>query len=212
MKKTVCDYEDVICAIEKYYPKGFCYEDIQYKESVEYIRFKKLLENGKLRAEKDKFFRKAIKSVFEEYYVQNHIHTPPYPSLHYSVLLKKDQDIMDDDIELIKILGGERYDLEIFISLIFPCCYFYTNKTTYIPQNNLPREQWSFSTHSANYKLDDKSVIALQETFEKNNIYVLSPEIIHKKVPNISTELLSSEELQVEIFHCLFSDIVTDYY
>ncbi len=82
-----------------------------------------------MRSEKDKFFYKEIKSVFEEYYVKDHKYTHLYPSLHYSVLLKKNQDIMDDDIELIKILGGKRYDLEIFISLIFPCCYFYTNET-----------------------------------------------------------------------------------
>lgn len=212
MKDLEYCYEDIISAIEKYYPKGLSYKDVQYQKSVEHSRFKRLLKNRKVRSEKDKFFSKAIKSVFGEYCVQSHTYTYLYPSLHYSVLLEKNQDIMDDDIELIKLLGGKRYDLEIFISLIFPCCYFYTNETKYTPQNILPQEQWSFSTHSANYKLDDEEVIALREMFEKNNICVLLSEIVHKKVPDISTELLSSENSQVEIFNCLFSDIITDYF
>ena len=212
MENLVCCYEEIISAIERYYPKGLSYEDVQYQKSVEHIRFKKLLKNRKMRTEKDIFFDKAIKSVFGEYHVQNHTYTYLYPSLHYSVLLKKNQDIMDDDIELIKILGGKRYDLEIFISLIFPCCYFYTNETIYTPQNTLPREQWSFATHSANYKLDDEKVITLREMFEKNNKCVLLPEMVHKEVPDISTELLPSDGSQVEIFNCLFSDIITDYF
>ncbi|MCM1500888.1 MAG: hypothetical protein NC124_20715 [Clostridium sp.] len=205
-------YKAVMSAIEKYYPKGIAFEEEQYQESVEHTKFKHLLENTKMRSEKDRFFQEAIQSVFGEYHVQRHTYTYPYPSLHYSVLLKKNQDILDDDIELMTILGGKRYDLEIFISLLFPCCYFYTNETIYMPENNLPQEQWGFATHSANYRLDDQEVIALWDMFEKNDICVLPHEIVHMRVPDICTELLPDGRSHVEIFHCLFSDMVTDYF
>lgn len=57
-----------------------------------------------------------IKDNLKEYHVKSWTDMEDLKCFEYRILLHEHQPIMDDDIELIQSLGGERRDLFIFVS------------------------------------------------------------------------------------------------
>ena len=122
------------------------------------------------------------------------------------VLLHENQPILDDDIELMSVLQGKRYNLEIFISRISPYYYAYTSEERYVDS------EWSFEIHPSDYILEVKYLRQLEKEMFLNGMKKLSRKLAHTSVPFVETELLPRDGKEVEIFNCLFSDMVTTYY
>ena len=130
-------YEEVMRYIDEFYPK---YSDpLDIKEKTD----EKRIEVGE--ANKKKYFNKlfdGIKKAAQGYHVKDFT-DEEFPGLTFIVLLHKGQDILDDDRELIKALGGTRFDLEIYISMIAPYYCLFVNRTDCQIDDGL--ETWNFS-------------------------------------------------------------------
>ena len=202
------EYIKILSIIQKYYPKECKFNSKHYADSREYKKYKKVIKNTSMFCRKEKEYYDMVCSIFPQYYVKRWTNTS-YPCFQYSVLLHKNQPILDDDIELMDVLGGKRYNLEIFISRISDYYYVYTSEHIYDKEQT---ENWMFNSHSATFILNKTHVKRLQKEMKKRGINKLSKKMAHIKVPFIETELLPVQEHEVEVFNCLFSDMVIDYY
>lgn len=201
-------YIKILNIIGQYYPKECEFISQDYINSKEYKKYKRVINNLPLFKQKEKEYYNMICSIFSQYYVKRWTNTT-YPCFQFSVLLHKNQDILDDDVELMDALGGRRYNLEIFISRISNYYYAYTSEEIYDKTQN---ENWTFDSHSATYILQKDNLKRLQKEMKKKEIKKLNKKLAHIKVPFIETELLPRQGREVEVFNCLFSDMVIDYY
>lgn len=192
-------YEEVMRYIDEFYPK---YSDpFDIKEEID----EKRIELGE--ANKKKYFNKlfnGIKKAAQGYHVKDFT-DEEFPGLAFKVLLHENQDILDDDRELIEALGGTKYEIEVYVSMISPFFCMYVNRTDYQKENDV--EIWSFSvTH-------DFPNIAVVERVKD---YLLSQ---NKKEISLLNALVLVDERDVPytkeekatIFDCLFDNMVTIY-
>ena len=208
MESKWCEYKKILDVIDKYYPKECAFTERTYQNSIEFKNYKKVIDNLILREEKDEKYYDLISSVFSEYYVKRWTNAT-YPSFQYSILLHKNQPILDDDIELMRKLNGKRLNLEIFISRISNYYYMYTSKDMFCNNND---KKWKFYSYDETYVLEKKYIDYFDKEMKKMGMIKLNREMVHIKVPFIETELLPIPNHDVEIFNCLFSDMVIDYY
>lgn len=202
------EYKKILKIIGKYYPKECEFINQDYVNSREYKKYKGVIKNLTLFKQKEKEYYKMICSIFPQYYVKRWTNTS-YACFQFSVLLHKNQPILDDDIELMDALAGKRYNLEIFISRISDYYYVYTSEYRYAKEQP---ENWMFNSHSATFIFEKRYVKKLQKEMKKRGLNKLSKKMAHIKVPFIATELLPSRGHDVEVFNCLFSDMIIDYY
>lgn len=202
------EYKKILKIIGKYYPKECEFISQEYQESKEHKKFKRIINDAVFFRQKEKEYYEMICSIFFQYDVKRWDNMT-YPCFQFSVLLHKNQSILDDDIELMEELGGRRYNLEIFISRISNYFYVYTSEHIYHKEQI---ENWMFKSHSATFLLDKKYIKKLRKEMKKVGMNKLNRTMAHIKIPFIETELLPSRNHPVEIFNCLFSDMVIDYY
>ena len=83
---------------------------------------------------KDKLFQeivlKKLSKIFNSYAVVDWTEEESF-CYEYKILLHENQPILDDDIELMKALHGERNDLWVFVSILAPYYYIKAEKTQY---------------------------------------------------------------------------------
>lgn len=192
-------YEEVMRYIDEFYPKHS--DPLDIKGEID----EKRIEVGE--ANKKKYFNKlfnGIKKAAQGYHVKDFT-DEEFPGLAFKVLLHENQDILDDDRELIEALGGTKYELEVYVSMISPFFCMYVNRTDYQKENDV--EIWSFSvTH-------DFPNIAVVERVKD---YLLSQ---NKKEISLLNALVLVDERDVPytkeekatIFDCLFDNMVTIY-
>ena len=209
MNRKWNEYRKVLKIIGKYYSREQ-YGSPEYLHSKEYKRYKKILEDKALFKKKQKEYYDMLRTVFPHYYVQRWDNMT-YPCLQFSILLHKDQPILDDDVELMDALGGKRYNLDVFISRISNYYYACTFEHIYNPGQDFEHE-WMFDSHGAAYALKKKYLKRLKREMKKKGVSKLSRAVAHSKVPFIETELLPRDKYEVRVFNCLFSDMVIDYY
>lgn len=141
-------YEEVMRYIDEFYPK---YSDpLDIKEKTD----EKRIELGE--ANKKKYFNKlfeGLKETLKGYCVRDYC-DDDFPSLSFYILLHKDQDVLDDDRELLKSLGGVQFDLRVHISMISPYFCMFVQKTLYELDGD--NETWFFSIYNG---MDDEGVI-----------------------------------------------------
>ena len=209
MNRKWNEYRNVLKIIGKYYSREQ-YGSPEYLHSKEYKRYKKILEDKALFKIKQKEYYDMLCKVFPHYYVMRWDNMT-YPCIQFSILLHKDQPILDDDVELMEALGGKRYDLDIFISRISNYYYAYTSEYVY---NQGQDPDWVFDSHGPAFALKKKYLKRLKSEMKKRGVSKLSRAVAHVKVPFIETELLPVPEHndEVRVFNCLFSDMVTYYY
>lgn len=171
-----------------------------------YEKYKKKLEDKALFRKKQKEYYNMLRSVFPQYYVKCWDNMT-YPCIHFSILLHKNQPILDDDVELMDAIGGKRYDLDIFISRISNYYYAFTIETIYNKGQDF-EHAWKFDSHSAAFAVKKKYLKRLKREMKKRGVSKLSRTMAHIQVPFIETELLPNDE--VRIFNCLFSDMEGD--
>ena len=199
--------EYVFNIIYKFYPRFLDYDDRNYKKTKQHIQLKKIL-NDKKKFNKDiKKYYNLIKNIFKEYAIVYKTNLS-YPSYHYSILLARNQDILDDDVELMKVLGGHRFNLEIFISRLCEYYYIYTTEDVYNGNGT-----WHFFSYDEKKRLDSDLIEKLNITLRKEGLKQLSYREAHTTVPClISTELLPYGGNEIKVFNCLFSDMITDFF
>lgn len=193
------DYKKILCVIKKYYLIGSTFG----AKSKEYKAYKKAIKDSKPNRKRQKEYYKLLSSLFPKYFIKQW-EDPTSPSFRYTILLHKNQEILDDDMELLNALNGKRFDLEIFISKISDYFYTYTTETLY------DGTEWKFDTYSSTYLLKKKHLKKLKQEFEKKGLRFLDRELAHMEVPFVETELLPQHNHSVEVFNCLFSDRVMD--
>lgn len=141
-------YEEVMRYIDEFYPK---YSDpLDIKEKTD----EKRIELGE--ANKKKYFNKlfeGLKETLKGYCVRDYC-DDDFPGLSFYILLHKDQDVLDDDRELLKSLGGVQFDLRVHISMISPYFCMFVQKTLYELDGD--NETWFFSIYNG---MDDEGVI-----------------------------------------------------
>ncbi len=124
-----------------------------------------------------------------------------FPGLTFKVLLHKNQDILDDDRELIEALGGVKYELIIYISMISPFYCMYIQQMDYQVTNN--NEIWYFS-------LDEKYLNYKEAEDVRNyltNIGLQEIKLSDSFVLVEDRETFYTELGKTTIYDCLFDNI-----
>ena len=191
---------DLIKLIYTYYPQKCRYLSNQYKNSIEYRNYIDVLKNTKCRMLLNEKCYSILKSVFSNYHITKWTNTE-YPSVHFSVLLHKNQSILDDDEELLLALNGRRLDLEVYISLLGNYFYTYVIET----RKCLPNNELQFNYYDEKEFLEKLQISNIKDNFASIGFIKLNKSIVCINVPDIETELLYEGE--VMIFNALFSDV-----
>lgn len=121
----------------------------------------------------------------------------------FKVLLARNQSILDDDKELIKVLNGVRKDLRIFVSVLEPYYFLFVEETEYIET----KDKWIFKTIKNNSTEVEKLLKKISGYLVEKGYSELSEHEVKIFVPNIQTELKEFNKAQV--FDCLFTDLVS---
>jgi hypothetical protein len=191
---------DLIKLIYTYYPKKCSYLSNQYKNSIEHRKYNDVLKKSKCRIQLNEKCYSILKSVFSDYHITKWTNTE-YPSVHFSVLLHKNQPILDDDDELLLALNGRRLDLEVYISLLGNYFYTYVIET----RKCLPNNELQFIYYDEKEFLEKSQISNIKDNFMSIGFTKLCKSIVCINVRDIETELLY--EGQVKIFNALFSDV-----
>ncbi len=191
-------YEEVMRYIDEFYPKHS--DPLDIKEEID----EKRIEVGE--ANKKKYFNKlfdGIKKAAQGYHVKDFT-DEEFPGLTFIVLLHKGQDILDDDRELIKALGGTRFDLEIYISMIAPYYCLFVNRTDCQIDDGL--ETWNFSLD--NSCSDLKVVERIRNYLTKKGLKEI--ELSNSLILAEDRETFYTELGKTTIYDCLFDNIGTE--
>lgn len=198
----MCTHSEFINLIYFYYPQNCEYGSTAYKKSNEYLRLKEKINDSGLRSSLKKKTLTNIKLAFPKNYIRKFTRKD-YPSIHYSVLLHKNQPILDDDEELLVALNGRRLDLEIYVSFLGN--YFYTFVVETIKPSN--EKNLKFSILNENSISYTEELSSLTNNFLSLGFIKLNREIAHEFVPNIKLECQD----EAKVFHCIFTDLVNNY-
>jgi hypothetical protein len=187
---------DLISIIYKYYPKGLRYGSNEYLNSQEYLnRISKYKSSVYL---EDDFYN-MIKDNLKEYYVKSWTDMEDFKCFEYRILLHEQQPIMDDDVELIQSLGGERRDLFIFVSALTKKYFYFINISKYNSLN-----KWTFSS---TYESDISIISKIDNLFKERGYSSLDEQEISYKIDDVETEFCNIGE--VDVFTCLFTDVTS---
>lgn len=144
-----------------------------------------------------------VRDHFENFSVSNWTDYEELYCLEFEILLTKNQPLLDDDTDLLKVLGGERIDLTVFVSLISNHFFLWGKKTRYNPFN----DKWTFQKIT----LHNHKVFPLIEKFaaemERNHFKLLPEFDARKLVPDVETKYL--DKGKVKVFHIIFTDLKT---
>ena len=200
----MCTYSELMDLIHSYYPQNCKYMSNAYKKSNEYLKLKEKINDLGLRSRLDKKILANIKLAFPKNYIKKWTRKD-YPSIHYSVLLHKNQPILDDDEELLVALNGRRLDLEVYVSLLDDYLYTFVVETIKLPNE----KDLKFSIINEDSMPNTEELSSLVNNLLSLGFIKLNSEIAHELVPNIETESLYQGE--VRIFHCIFTDLVNNF-
>jgi len=192
------DQEQLIAVIREYYSS---YSETSVKK-LEKKALRKVVASSKSAEEKDMYLEE-LKRVFDGYAVKDWVDEEAC-CYEFHVLLHHNQDLLDDDVNLIKELGGIRYDLLVYISTLAPYCFFYIDKTQYTDEG-----KWFFSVVD-NYSDEMKSIVKSATSFFENKGYrIVSADLACKIIPDIESQYKSLGSFS--IFNGLFSDLLNHY-
>lgn len=186
--------------ISLYYPLNLEYYDLEYERSLQYKRLLKLRLHHKNNSEIYKRIYEMLCDIFKGYKILNWTDLDSYNCYEFRILLHKNQPILDDDIDLVEMLGGKRLDLHLHISILEKCYFYYINETKY---DSLTKE-WSFRD---SYKFDAFYDVLkkLEYDFKLHGYKKVSYEVANSLVSDVEMELI--EKGEVKVFNCMFTEI-----
>lgn len=186
----------IVSEIYTLYPRNIRYGTNEYLHSPQLLNQKKIL-NEKNISKIQKDFHSAINDAFDGYFV-NDFSSADYWCYEFIVLLRKTDNIMDDDIELLKSLGGVRKDILIYISKIANY-YYYTFSVT-----SLNNGKWNFEYEDLSYLIKENLQI-FNASMQDYNYIQLNTEQIKQIIPDIEMECV--EMGKAKVFDLLFTDL-----
>ncbi|GHU57137.1 hypothetical protein AGMMS49975_22000 [Clostridia bacterium] len=200
MELIIITQNELFKLIYNYYPQNCEFDSQSYRNSVEHLRLNKIVKDKNMRYQVSIKSYDCLKRVFSNYHITK-LNNDYYPGVSYSVLLHKNQPILDDDEDLLFALNGKRFDLDVYVSLLSKCYYICVVETLKI------KDCLKFSV------IDDtrffiEEINKLDQSFSSLNFIKLDSDIICHIVPNVETELLDIGN--VRIFNCLFTDLIQD--
>lgn len=196
-------FENILEKVYLYYPKGLSYDSREYKNSKEHKLLKKKRKDALANLSFHKYILLNMQKIFGGYIVSDWTDFEDLCDYEYRILLHKNQPLLDGDIELMSVLGGERREIYFFISVLEKYyCYF-------IVQSNycLNTKEWDFKNINDEIPEIEDNILILKDFFKKVNYTGLSRSMLNQKVPKIQTEL--TEMNNATIFDCLFNDLIT---
>ncbi|MFF2091953.1 hypothetical protein [Paenibacillus sp. NPDC058174] len=189
--------DEVVNLIYNFFPKGVPFDDIKYTTSEEHTRLyrKRSGFEGKSK------FLAELQRVLPNHAIVDWTNLDEYNCMQFKILTLENQQIMDDDLELIKTLGGSRIELVFYVSVLGNFYYY-----KYV-QTNYEDGEWTFNNPIV---LND-AMINMNSRIDllmSGNAYIkLDHSICKYVVSDIETELLNFGE--VTIFNCLFTELET---
>lgn len=195
---SIITKSDILNTVDSF----FSYERPTDKSSVKILKPNERLLSLKQNSQEDnidKIWYTEFQKLYSNNAVVNWTDLPNSQCLEYKVLAHSNQKVLDDDIELIKLLGGKRVDLRIFISLLGNYYYCMLEETSYIKET----DEWNFNniSDSGQYvKLLEEAKIFM----DKKGFSYISKELLNTTLEGIETEYISCNK--VTLFNCLFSE------
>ena len=189
--------------IYEYYPKNICFNSKEYQNSPEYLRQIQKRKNSYNDLKYKQYLERKLENIFEGFAVCDWTDLETYNCYEYRILLHKNQEIDDDDLNLITCLGNERLDMFLFISVLEKYYYLTINKTKYNPQN----KEWNFESAGENFEFFKDEIKKLKDFLQEENYAGLSEKTAKTLIKDVGTELKGTGSAM--IFDCLFTDIIT---
>ena len=152
-------------------------------------------------AKREERVEKLLRGQFENFSVSNWTDYEELYCLEFHVLLTKNQPILDDDVELLKVLGGTRIDLTVYVSLISDHFYLWGGKTRYNPFN----DKWTFQKITLKNHEHFPVIEKFTAEMKQNHFKLLTEFDARKLVPDVETKYL--DKGKVKVFHILFTDL-----
>lgn len=194
--------DEVLNVIYTYYPKKLYFNDSKYKGSPQYIR---LMENRKENLDNlnsGESLKAELQQILKQYSILDWTDLESSNCYEYRVLLHKGQSIMDDDVQLIESLGGTRFDLYLFISILNNYFYYFVSKSML----NCNSNKWEFENIDY-YSEDVQDVVnVVKKFFVLKNYKQITKDIAETIVEDIDTEYI--EKGKVKVFNCLFTELI----
>jgi hypothetical protein len=191
---------EILRTIYRFYPRKLPYDSDGYQQSEERRRLLQLREQH-AKAETGERFLSRLKEAFPEYAVVDWTNLSDSQCYEYKILLHAGQPILDDDLELIRALGGKRRDLCLFISILGSYWFFVVDETTYDEET----DEWKFQLGSEEDQDIEQAVHRLKQVMKSEGYLEVPREIARLAVPDVETEM---QELgEATVFHCLFTDL-----
>ena len=179
-------------------------EENQIKKIINLYRDKDFNEIKIIRkATYNKRFISKIKKYLSEVFFNNHleyfINEEDYQCYEFEILMHDNQDILDDDVELMKKLNGKRKDLKIFISLLGNYYTLFYNFTFFNEMQN----RWDFKIEKI--ITDDEKVELIHQKMRAYGFQFLGYPDLDIKFDEIEIECKDKGE--VKLFHMLFTEL-----
>ena len=204
---SIPDANELLSLIYNYYPRQCSFGSHKYETSDEYTRYLNIVNNATKRKKLDEKFYPNIVKCADGYCVmlREHSDYSNCPSIEYTILLHKNQPVLDDDVELLLSLCGKRLDLELYFSMLDDYFYYCIVETV----GGKDILTWSFSVLT-NEQLphEERELIdALCLNMFSFGFKLLPRNLAYVVVPEIETELINSDK--VTIFNCLYDGVPT---
>ena len=200
--EMVAFLDEVLNVIYTYYPKKLYFNDSKYKGSPQYIM---LMENRKENLDNlnsGENLKAELQQILKQYSILDWTDLESSNCYEYRVLLHKGQSIMDDDVQLIGSLGGTRFDLYLFISILNNYFYYFVSKSML----NCNSNKWKFENIDY-YSEDVQDVVnVVKKFFVLKNYKQITKDKAEIIVEDIDTKYI--EKGKVKVFNCLFTELI----
>jgi hypothetical protein len=193
---------EVLNVIYEYYPKNVYFGSPEYNQSPQFIKLKKLRQKNLNNLNLGEDLKEALQVILKQYGIINWTDIDSSNCYEYRVLLHKNQPILDDDIELIESLGGTRFDLYLFVSILNNYYYYFVSKSMF----DFDLNKWGFE-NIQNYNKEIQCIVDEISAFFATKGYEMIPKKIAETfVEDIDTEYI--EKGKVKVFNCLFTELI----
>lgn len=196
----IANITEIKNTIYKHYPKIDEKQWISRKKILHIIKTVRARFNIALQRK----IRRYLEECFNEYSIIDWIDREEYDCYQYKVLIAKNQDILDDDVELQKTLNGVRQDLRIYISVLDKYYFLNVEEWVYREKEDI-MNQWELH----NIQCIDEEFNKCIAEFEKK-----IQEYGYKKIMwDEASVLIDDVELKyievgnARVFECLFTQI-----
>lgn len=196
----------IIDVIYKYFPADISYNSFRYKISKQniqkHIKYIYAKYSGKAA-----YWHRKMRIIFDNCEVVQWTDFETGDCYQYKVLLHENHDLMDDDVELILSLGGERKDLRIYISVLGKFYIYYVVVTKYDNSSDDIGyiDRWEFSNDFEIPENFTHNIKVLEEFMEQKGYRKVTQAEAEFVMDNLETEYIKKGK--VRVFDCIFTQI-----